>query len=74
VVPGHKFVYQKKSVSTSGYYEITYWVFGEGAGNCFVFKCQHCGLEITKTKEQLTTAETAALRALGVIKAEKKKK
>ena len=82
VVTGHKFVYQKEASPNYKLYGITYYSYSKNAGwmfnksycDEFVFKCQYCSLEIRKTKKQLTTTEIVALRELGIIKAEKKKK
>ena len=37
------------------------------ANRGFIFKCQHCGLEITKTEKELKTSEREALKKLKLI-------
>lgn len=38
-----------------------------GRAKLFIFKCKHCGLEITKTEKELTVIERNALKKLNII-------
>jgi len=53
---GHKFKYETWGHSLRAVVRV------------FIFKCSHCGLEIAKTRNELTTKEEKALIDLGVLK------
>jgi len=57
---GHKFKYETWEHSIRAVVRV------------FIFKCSHCGLEIAKTRDELTTKEEKALIDLGVLKKEEK--
>ena len=64
----HKMVFERKKVGSDAQ-----WVISKSGGvwqagwNGLVFKCSVCGLEITKTKKELTKKEAEYLKGLHLL-------
>ena len=64
---GHKMIFKEKIFITRG---CTTWllpILNTSIDNGWVFKCSNCGLEITKTTDELTLVEKDALKKLKLL-------
>jgi len=63
---GHKMVFEKSTLRKITVESCRIAWYGTPL-DPFTFKCNRCGLEITKTEEELKPAEREALKKLGII-------